>query len=436
MGTGKTYLTATVVDQIQEMFESSTEDGGLAFFYCDKLDPDRRTALAVLRSFVRQLSTTYRTQEEMRPELRSECVKNKRKGARFNVADCTKLLVGAINFYPRTTLILDALDECDKSTRAQLMKAISAILKSKNPVKVFITSRADGNIKDEYQNGPKLSVDESVNADDIKAYISGTTADFKQWKDVTQGSKHTVSDTLAARGAGMFRWVQLQLLQLSKRTNDTDVLDRLGKLPEGIEESYDEIYKDIMTRGEVDVAHVQRAFKWVMCAATPMSSEELLAAICLPADVAGKVDNKVSESILLDLCENLLIVDPKLKVWKFSHLSVVEYIEKRHWTGAGAHCYAAKVCLSQLLTTFAYTEEEGASVKSNANAGAKDGSVHSSQSDVHEFCRRKHPIRKYVQLRCYAHVRTQENQAADPDLIRLLKTFLKHPMESSEQYRQ
>jgi hypothetical protein len=115
---------------------------------------------------------------------------------------------------------------------------------------------------------------------------------------------------------------------LSLETNEA-IRDRLGKLPSGLKATHDEIYDKIKARNKHDKALVERAIIWVMCAYHPLNSEELLSAIRLnPEKDAICLSDKVTQSQLQHLCNNLLVLDSQRKLWRFSHLSVAEYFEE------------------------------------------------------------------------------------------------------------
>jgi ankyrin repeat protein len=165
-----------------------------------------------------------------------------------------------------------------------------------------------------------------------------------------------------------------------------------------------------------------------MCAFKPLKSDELLSAIRL--DPKGDITHlfeEVDESLLLDLCNNLLVLDSQRNVWRFSHLSVTEYFEKNYWDLEQAHSYAAKICLVLLIETY---------------KGARTGNVHSLgdsynyESRVRDIFDPKHSLQNYSRHHWIKHIQTQEEQEADPGLADLLKSFLGSPRESTLQYQQ
>lgn len=124
----------------------------------------------------------------------------------------------------------------------------------------------------------------------------------------------------------------------------------MGQLPETLKEAYDEIYQKIRAQKGSPPKIADRAFQWVMCSREPLSPALLTAAVCQdPAtDASDSVD--IDPSGVVDACSNLLIIDEKLNLVRFSHLSVQEYFESHHWKQSEINSLLAKVCLSLLIS--------------------------------------------------------------------------------------
>ena len=152
-----------------------------------------------------------------------------------------------------------------------------------------------------------------------------------------------------------FQWAFLQIKQLLDLHRPGEILDRLGKLPEDLRQTYDEIYNG-MKDHEKEIA--DRAFQWVMCAVEPLQTKELLPAICQDenSDTLAPLDG-LDEDLALEYCHNLLVIDPVRKVWVPSHLSVIEYIENR-WSQSQANCLVSSICLLLLQNTVPYSREK------------------------------------------------------------------------------
>ncbi|KAE8440485.1 hypothetical protein EG329_007429 [Mollisiaceae sp. DMI_Dod_QoI] len=432
-GAGKTFLTSRVIDHIQGRLESSpNQEGnpeGFAFFYCNRNEEERRKPLSVLRSYTRQLSITAGHLGEMHKKLRDLWRETILTGSDFGFNACREQLLESVNLYPRTTLILDALDECDPDSRDRLVEIIELLLSSsKSLLRVFISSRPDADIRDRFLSRPNIKIQATNNQDDIKKFVNEEIVKHRRWNKISAQLRDDVVKTILARSEGMFQWVFLQTRQLLELQTEAAVRDRLGKLPVGLNAAYGEIYSKIAARNEHEKVLADRAFMWVMCACKPLKSDELLSAIRLdPKGDITHLSEEVDEGLLLDLCNNLLVLDSQRNVWKFSHLSVTEYFEKNHWDLEQAHCYAAKICLLLLIETY---------------KRARTGSVH-SLGDSHNYDSRardifdpKHPLQNYSRHHWIKHIQTQEEQEPDPRLVDLLKFFLGSPGESSSQYQQ
>ena len=58
---------STVVDDLIKTFAKQPNDEALAYFYCDRNQPNRQDPALIMSSFVRQLSGVENTNEIRRP---------------------------------------------------------------------------------------------------------------------------------------------------------------------------------------------------------------------------------------------------------------------------------------------------------------------------------------------------------------------------------
>jgi hypothetical protein len=91
----------------------------------------------------------------------------------LQVDESRQLIMQLIELYPQTTIIIDALDECDPDTRLELLQALEHILqRSASLVKVFVSSRDDQDIVLELSGYPNLAIDSQRNSDDIAQFVT------------------------------------------------------------------------------------------------------------------------------------------------------------------------------------------------------------------------------------------------------------------------
>lgn len=152
----------------------------LAYFYCNYQEVERTDPAAILRSLVKQLCLMSRTGFPV-PVL---SIYNNRKHDAdltnlLSVEECEQLLMNLSTGFLRTTIVIDALDECDPSTRGHLCDVLQHIVSSSatspksnyTPVKIFITSRNEGDLSRRFEGSPNVYIQERDNSADINLYI-------------------------------------------------------------------------------------------------------------------------------------------------------------------------------------------------------------------------------------------------------------------------
>jgi len=202
-GSGKTFLTSKVTDHVQSLLKTSSDEG-FAFFYCNQNEKERREPLSVLRSYVRQLSTATRYPEDMRKKLRDLWLETREKGSDLSFAMCREQLLESVNLYPKTTLVLDALDECEPDSRGRLVDTIEFLLsKSERPLKVFISSRPDRDIRRRFINKPNLEIEARHNEADIRKFVDEEIKRHDGWGDMCPSLQEDIVKVLLDRSQGM-----------------------------------------------------------------------------------------------------------------------------------------------------------------------------------------------------------------------------------------
>jgi ankyrin repeat protein len=121
----------------------------------------------------------------------------------------------------------------------------------------------------------------------------------------------------------------------------------LGRLPKTLKESYDVTYKRIEDSGCTSRAVAERVMKWLLCELRPLKTLEVVAAVSV--DSEGQC-YALSNTDLLNMCCNMVILDAELDVFRFAHLSVREYLEGRSDNiNTEAHALAMERCLDTYL---------------------------------------------------------------------------------------
>ena len=442
-GSGKTYLTSKAVDTIQHRISHPPKNEGFAFFYCKRFDKPRRDEpLTILQSFVRQLSTTARNPESMRVELQEMCEEARERGSNFRLEQCKQQILASLDVYPKTTLVIDAMDECDQASRHELVDALKLFLKeSKNPVRIFISSRPDRDLELELNSKPNVEIQAGDNQEDIKIYIDVELTRLLEGKSNIKPMKPEIIPILLERCQGMFQWVSLQVKRVGTSLTRGMVKTRLYDLPPDLDKAYDFIWREIEVQEEPARTLTKRALRWAMAADKHLTTTEILAAIRVGenGDLLS-MDDIVDEQGLLTLCNNFLVIDSQSKEWRFPHLSVREFLEKKEdWSTPHAHYYAASSCLSFFIANY---KDDGKKLDAQLEAdleiekeipeGVRYSDSKPAQSDAgfHTL----HPFHIYMRQMWPQHLNGAK-EVKPAELSSLLKKFLGSVDESTVQYQ-
>jgi len=203
-GTGKTFLTSRVIDEIQAGLQSSPNQEGFAFFYCNRNETERQEPLSMLRAFVRQLSTINHQSHSIQKCIKDYYNECRLKASEPTMGDCKEILLKLVNIYPRTTLVVDALDECEKHKRLELIETIDYLLaEASNPVKIFVSSRPDGDIKERLKDRANIEINATDNQDDISKFVNSEIVKHRRWTKMPVKLKTQIVETLQQQSQGM-----------------------------------------------------------------------------------------------------------------------------------------------------------------------------------------------------------------------------------------
>ncbi|KAK2013437.1 hypothetical protein LZ32DRAFT_676202 [Colletotrichum eremochloae] len=450
IGTGKSFLSSKVIDRYCNHDQTtgqtpSEHDEGFAFFYCNSSDPARQSIPEILKSYIRQLGEVSRHPESVHGALYNLYRKKEQIQSDITIEDCVTALVEMINSYPRTVLILDALDEC-KDTRQDLAKMFKRLVgESNHLLKIFIASRPEHDIGEclgPFQgSNATIAISTNDNHGDIKTFVDTEVDNFTtNWMSET---KQLVKNVLVEKSDGMFRWTYLQWEQLKEVKTNGSVKQRLGKLPTTLTDAYDEIYSHHEPES-VDRVMLQRAVRWVMCAREPLDSCTLLSAIRVESE---KTDGEkaldksdLTVKTLEDVCRHLIVRDPGLGVWKFPHASVAEHFAAKNepWV-KDAQAEVTIVLINCMIDCCSvYSSVWPPSDVSKDDWEALSNWFRARMADPDQTLDPRHPLQVYTRENWLKHIHNLlEQDDRIEDVVLALKRFLgeEGPQQSSNEYQ-
>ena len=207
VGTGKTSLVSRVIEwHLQgfqpEAFESygaaSRQDhvdqrtrqadsqyfGSMAYFYCVRQGQGQSGTdpVVILRSLVRQLAWSL-DGSSISPSVRTFYDKwryEKPGSGHLSLEECSGLLTAMFSSYSNTTIILDALDECEKPY--ELLRALQTIANSTtSQIKLFVSSRLNVNVASVLSHCGKIDIQSQGTSKDMDIFLH---------TEVKQGDRH------------------------------------------------------------------------------------------------------------------------------------------------------------------------------------------------------------------------------------------------------
>jgi hypothetical protein len=161
----------------------------------------------ILRSFVKQLSIS--SSQDMIQDCLVQLYNQKRREGfssnKLSFAESEALLFQLIRPYSRTFLVLDALDECDKSLRGQLIEVFNRLLSTAKGLSIFISSRRDADIKYQFEKKANVEIEATDNQNDIITFVAERieSSQLKRRIKIPENLQRDVIQTILDKSEGM-----------------------------------------------------------------------------------------------------------------------------------------------------------------------------------------------------------------------------------------
>ncbi|KAK5988294.1 Vegetative incompatibility HET-E-1-like protein [Cladobotryum mycophilum] len=266
-------------------------------------------------------------------------------------------------------ILLDALDECDKSTRSDFLSSMARLFKSsqgsKGKLKVLITCRPEiGDIEDAFSGmGVSLRIDAANINDDLSLFIDKKVSALAKRKNYNKALKTKVRYALKKGSGGTFLWVSLMVADLARPgILMHQVQEKLRNLPHGL----DQVYASILDRIEPSHQGIAKFILHCMVASRePLSKREIQSAFATSFPAEGSTafpnveDLQVYDDILSACSSIVNTVDSEYREPRlhFCHQSVKDFLliddsksgqKWYHTTLDAAHLHMFHACWNYL----------------------------------------------------------------------------------------
>jgi hypothetical protein len=195
----------------------------LAYFYCSITSRDRITPESVLRAITKQLCHAYSGEKLPKKLVEIKDKRVRESAGLLSLEESTNLIIELSNYLSSGVwIVIDALDECDGSTRKNLFTSLDKIVTGGKDIRIFLTGRDEADIRGYMmQRHQNYLIDPRDNASDIELYIKSELR--KLYEDlafrevepelVTQmkGLEKENIESLKGNANGMYVWRLLPL---------------------------------------------------------------------------------------------------------------------------------------------------------------------------------------------------------------------------------
>ncbi|THW85207.1 hypothetical protein D6D15_08240 [Aureobasidium pullulans] len=341
-GCGKTVLASSIIHRLN----SASPSRALAFFYFDVNGGGQQTVVQMLRTLLSQLCSRSSIILDRLQTLYNTCGKGTSSPSIDQLSDTLKDIIGMSS---QVTVVVDALDECDKPS--EVISWLEDLLEANySTLRLLVTSRSTGETGRAIDGWTRRHELHAIQVDGVNKDISDylhtrlfSSDEFSRWSS-HKGLREMIEKEVSQQANGMFRLAACQLEDLKRCKNPERLSDALRTLPKTLQE----IYARTLTSLKDSYYSTEALFmlQYLVWSEVPITLGAMLDAIAVrPHETpAFKKVNRIFEiQDLITLCSSLVTiievsrftgripgVEQRTREIHLAHSSVKEYLKSRH----------------------------------------------------------------------------------------------------------
>jgi Cdc6-like AAA superfamily ATPase len=164
-GAGKTMVAATTIDHLLQLSQKTSF--GVAYIFCNYKMQEQQDVPGILASILKQLVQGQLSTANYFERLYEEHANGRPKPSPDAIY---RALQDVLGHYSTVHIVVDALDECQDSTRVQLLAKLRD-LQTGRDVRLMATSRFMLKIEDAFRGALRLEV--KASKEDVKRFVAG-----------------------------------------------------------------------------------------------------------------------------------------------------------------------------------------------------------------------------------------------------------------------
>ena len=311
---GKSVVAGHVVKYLE------TCSGDCSYFFFRRGDKESSNVCELLRSLAFQMAATNQKIRQTLLEMQQDGEVPSKDDERMLWRTIFLARIFRIKLNQSHYWIIDALDECRNIS--QLFPLLSKIDKD-FPLRIFITSRPSPSLERLVSQEKLVIVSEQMTAEnslkDIRLYLEANSGFLPVSDDIARSD---LIDTVLEKSNGCFLWTVLVLNELESTHSEQQIWEVLKDVPTEMDELYMRILDDMKTRTR-DIELAKAILRWTVCAARPLTTEELKEALELDInETLPRVEKSITS-----VCGELIHVDSKMRV-QVAHQTVRVFLMK------------------------------------------------------------------------------------------------------------
>ncbi|KAL5321552.1 hypothetical protein ACEPPN_009511 [Leptodophora sp. 'Broadleaf-Isolate-01'] len=337
-GSGKTILSAYLLEYLSAGESSPMlcrNNKSPYYFFCDETIETRRDGTAILRGLIHQL---VKRRRQVIKYLKAaydlqgpNFYQNFNELWRIFIAIASDKRVGPIN------VIVDAIDECEESTRSRLLQSILKLVdKSQSAtdirlpqVKFLITSRPQLSRLYPPHSANILMIDPSQGSveDDLRLVIQARIAGIVDRTHCKPEARIYLEKALYSKADRTFLWVTLvlHLLEKSYLASQKDFERIVDELPQDLSATYERFLQAIPPNGQ---EYAARLLYYIVGSSRPLTLEEMRVLIALNEQTTLTAVENYMQPNIQETIEGAL--GPLVRIWDsrvyLVHLSLKEFL--------------------------------------------------------------------------------------------------------------
>ncbi|MCJ1384234.1 hypothetical protein MMC17_007350 [Xylographa soralifera] len=327
-GAGKTYASSKVLDHLFET--SKINKPGIAYVYCDYDDQNNQTLSNILGCILKQITMQCAALPGFIGELYK---KDGHKPIKLETEIFWELLERLTKMFPRTYIIVDALDELENDTlktRRNLLRMMSMDRESKSDVRIFATSRPHlEDINKALCAFPKLLIEARDN--DMHSFLLQRIEGSEDLEDIVNNDKDfkvEIIETLIEKANKLFLIPALHIDRLLESTSRAEIEETLENITGTIGDAYASTLRRIQNLPERHRDLALNTLMWLSHSKRPLRFAELQEALAVQIG-SKNINHKayVSAKIILSTCLGLINIERGTEVVRLMHPTLEEYLK-------------------------------------------------------------------------------------------------------------